>query len=415
MAAPAARQPTALEFFCGIGGLHYALHDSGATHQVVKAYDVDDAAVSTYRHNRRDTPLSTQNISSLKAKDLSGADLWLLSPPCQPYTRQGNELHSRDNRAAAMQHIIDLLELDVEEALRPAAILLENVVGFESSGTRARLYSVLIAAKYSVREVWCSPAMIGVPNQRTRYFLLARRGTTDLPPVLPPSLARVVLLDSASLDAACERGEPLPPPSGEVDASVQALCRPLSEYLDPAGSEQLEAAAVPDHMLERYGASTDLVARASHRSCCFTKNYTRYMKGTGSLVCEGVTGLGEDDPTGDAEATNNTTLGLRARLNLPREDKSLDTLQPLRPRFFVPMEIARIHGFPESFAFPPAVGRKKQYELLGNSLSIQVVAALLRYLLHEQDGAGAPGASAPDGPDDASRQSAAEPAEGAQK
>ena len=27
-----------------------------------------------------------------------------------------------------------------------------------------------------VREVWASPAMIGVPNQRTRYFLLARRG-----------------------------------------------------------------------------------------------------------------------------------------------------------------------------------------------------------------------------------------------
>ena len=32
-------------------------------------------------------------------------------------------------------------------------------------------------------------------------------------------------------------------------------------------------------------------------------------------------------------------------------------------------------------AFPPEIGRKKQFELLGNSLSVTVVAHLLRFLL----------------------------------
>lgn len=63
-----------LEFFSGIGGLHYALRDTRIPHKVLKSYDVDDAAVKTYRHNMPDTPVSTQNISSLKAAELPRAD-----------------------------------------------------------------------------------------------------------------------------------------------------------------------------------------------------------------------------------------------------------------------------------------------------------------------------------------------------
>ena len=37
---------------------------------------------------------------------------WLLSPPCQPYTRQGLQHNESDRRATALEHLIDLLELD---------------------------------------------------------------------------------------------------------------------------------------------------------------------------------------------------------------------------------------------------------------------------------------------------------------
>ena len=50
-------------------------------------------------------------------------------------------------------------------------------------------------------------------------------------------------------------------------------------------------------------------------------------------------------------------------------------------RYFAPREVARLHGFPDAMAFPPSVGKKKQYELLGNSLSVPVVTSLLKHLL----------------------------------
>ena len=101
---------------------------------------------------------------------------------------------------------------ELDGSLLPGALLLENVVGFESSASRKRLCTVLTTAGYCVREVWASPAMIGVPNQRTRYFLLARSGAESLPAALPPALKRVRLLDPTLLDAACRPdGTPLPP------------------------------------------------------------------------------------------------------------------------------------------------------------------------------------------------------------
>ena len=63
------------------------------------------------------------------------------------------------------------------------------------------------------------------------------------------------------------------------------------------------------------------------------------------------------------------------------QEKTLDELRPLRLRFVAAREVANLHGFPPEFAFPATVGQKKQMELLGNSLSVQVLETLLRYLL----------------------------------
>jgi tRNA (cytosine38-C5)-methyltransferase len=89
----------------------------------------------------------------------------------------------------------------------------------------------------------------------------------------------------------------------------------------------------------------------------------RYIKGTGSILCEG---LADDESPPASDGTS---------------DRSLAALQPLAPRYLAPCEIARLHGFPATFAFPPTVSRKKQFELLGNSLSVDCVAALLRFML----------------------------------
>ena len=56
-------------------------------------------------------------------------------------------------------------------------------------------------------------------------------------------------------------------------------------------------------------------------------------------------------------------------------------LEGLQLRYFTPREVANLHSFPDSFSFPTHVTRRQQYALLGNSLSVEVVADLLTYML----------------------------------
>lgn len=56
-------------------------------------------------------------------------------------------------------------------------------------------------------------------------------------------------------------------------------------------------------------------------------------------------------------------------------------LEGLQLRYFTPREVANLHTFPDSFSFPAHVTRRQQYALLGNSLSVAVVAELLTYML----------------------------------
>ncbi|MGB7326284.1 MAG: DNA cytosine methyltransferase [Rubripirellula sp.] len=52
-----------------------------------------------------------------------------------------------------------------------------------------------------------------------------------------------------------------------------------------------------------------------------------------------------------------------------------------RLRRFSPLEVARLMGFSAAFTFPPGYSYRKQWKMLGNSLSIPVVQALLKALV----------------------------------
>ena len=43
------------------------------------------------------------------ALDSFRADVWLMSPPCQPFTRRGLQLHGADRRSASFVHLLDIL------------------------------------------------------------------------------------------------------------------------------------------------------------------------------------------------------------------------------------------------------------------------------------------------------------------
>lgn len=395
-----------LEFFCGIGGFNYALREARPSARVACAFDVDDVATRVYAFNfGAAARVSAIDVCQLDAAELNklGAGLWMMSPPCQPYTRQGNALGAKDARAGGLAHLTRLL---ASPALSPPErLLMENVVGFETSESRDDLVCALRGRGFAVRELWLSPVHVGVPNQRTRYFLLAKR--------LPPGScapAAATAAPAAELDEAPRErarwpphalldahelppwdrgpGRPLPP----LARGCARAERPLRDFLeeeeeapgpgvdgasrggDRVGADGASApqgagaGAVPAEIVAKYGAVLNVVCPASAHSCCFTKNYTRFAKGTGSV-------LAPDVEREDALQSAAFDAPARAALRL---------------RYFTTREIANLHGFPRggAFSFPADVPVRKRYSLLGNSLSVDVVAELLRYLYADADDAG---------------------------
>lgn len=179
-----------LELYCGIGGCAAAL---GPDAEVVAALDINQGALEVYRHNFTH-PTAARTLDSLGVADLErwAADLWWLSPPCQPFTRRGLRRDDADPRSASLLHLVDLLD-----PTPPPALALENVPGFAGSRTHTRLLAALDRQGYEVRELTICPSDLGVPNRRQRFYLVAaRQPLPDTPPPRPRPRPLAVHLDS---------------------------------------------------------------------------------------------------------------------------------------------------------------------------------------------------------------------------
>ncbi|MGE3777580.1 MAG: DNA cytosine methyltransferase [Pirellulaceae bacterium] len=157
-----------LELFAGIGGCAAAL---GSAADIVAAVDIHVEALAVYRANLQH-PTYARTIESVPDRWLASceADLWWLSPPCQPFTVRGRQRDVDDPRCQALLRIIDAIGV-----VRPRYIALENVPGFECSRAHARLCSQLDRAGYNIRSKLLCPTELGIPNRRRRYYLLAAR------------------------------------------------------------------------------------------------------------------------------------------------------------------------------------------------------------------------------------------------
>ncbi|KAJ9445507.1 DNA (cytosine-5)-methyltransferase [Diplonema papillatum] len=118
-------------------------------------------------------------------------------------------------------------------------------------------------------------------------------------------------------------------------------------------------------------AVVDFVFPHSRGSTCFTKGYTQYLEGTGSMLCYG----GVTDKADVKKLVEAAAGGGEAA------DGAADRLEALRVRYFSPDEVRQLLCFPEGFRFHGAATTRQQYRLLGNSVSVGVVTEILAHLL----------------------------------
>jgi site-specific DNA-cytosine methylase len=157
-----------LELFSGIGGLAEAAGD----HTVVAAVDHDLRVQRVYAANF-DHRREVKNLASVKAPWLAAfdADLWWMSPPCAPHGVRGNREDLADPRSASLRNLLALLPV-----VRPRAIALENVPGFEGSAAHAAFREATDAAGLVHREeAEICPTSLGIPGVRRRFYAVASR------------------------------------------------------------------------------------------------------------------------------------------------------------------------------------------------------------------------------------------------
>ncbi|KAJ3302518.1 C-5 cytosine-specific DNA methylase [Kappamyces sp. JEL0829] len=395
MSQPKPPAVIALEFFSGIGGLHYGLEKAcrelGCDARVLASFDMNQQANKVYQHNFQQEPinqgierLSVPYLKSLEKpkkektkkrkrvpdseplaavsprtqEDLpaSPVNCWLLSPPCQPYTAGGKRLDDSDLRAAGLLHLISILPL-IDTP--PRFLFLENVPNFELSQSRGRLLAALNQVGYQIDEFLVSPLAFGIPNDRKRYYLAAHLPAEKPPPYPADDLSLIHTLPSTYCRS-------VPP-----DVPLE----PLAAYIEEYGPEQLDALWVKEtDIRKRTNFIFDVVQPTSHKTSTFTKAYgTHHFFGSGSFL-----------QTQD--------------LDHPYVDDAEHLIRSA-PRFFSPTEVARLHAFPLKddvagrprdhwLEFPPDITMKQRWALLGNSLNglwtlltiVCVVAALLKEL-----------------------------------
>lgn len=263
-----------LEFYSGSGMMRRALANavSGSTpRRVVRgigAIDNSQVANAVYEANFPEDQPVRRNVEHLTTdflEKLGDADVWTASPPCQPYTRKGLEKHGEDARALSFINLLQLFP-ELAPGKKPHRILVENVVGFETSATRDLLVNTLLPG-YDVREfVGVSPSDIGVPNTRPRYYLLAKRKGLGFVDTTKPfqSGENVNGTPDNSTNAGLNRGT----------NKEKENAKPLGAYLDPKLTKnELDALTVPFSVTGKYWRWLDVVTPGSTTCQCFTGGY----------------------------------------------------------------------------------------------------------------------------------------------
>ena len=375
-----ARSVKLVEFYAGMGTMRWSLEralesDVGASVTALASIDNSEVANAVYLANYPDENASgvlmrrnIEHLSSVETLDarFGGADVWTLSPPCQPYTRKGKHLYGEDPRAGSFARILEALPKLREP---PDRILVENVVGFELSETRRALVAALDEAGYVWREYHASPFDIGVPCTRTRYYALAKRKPLSF--VDCAEDARFKAIERFTLIGWSNEFCPAQRCVRHNLATTDTISRPrprrIAEYLE--GPVDDASLAVEAGTVERYWRWLDVVSPSCVRCSTFTSGYGKTVYGGSVLASDAFIAEHCDVDVGTG----------RARLAGPFKGEWAGEM-----RYFSPREVANLHGLDSGWRLPSReLTRRQLWFTVGNSISVDVVAALMRQLMRD--------------------------------
>ncbi|WP_051243241.1 DNA cytosine methyltransferase [Azohydromonas australica] len=175
----------ALDLFCGAGGSSQGAVQAGAT--LVGAIDAWELATRTLKDNHPDVHAIAERLHAESRPDpflrRKKVDLLLASPECTNHSvAKGNAPRCEESRQSA-NYIFNFIE-----DLKPTWIVIENVVEMRKWFGYRPLIGKLHELEYGVCPQVINSADFGVPQTRSRLFLLCERHAEPTPVPLPTGM-----------------------------------------------------------------------------------------------------------------------------------------------------------------------------------------------------------------------------------
>ncbi|MCF5630308.1 DNA (cytosine-5-)-methyltransferase [Pseudomonas syringae] len=354
---------TFIDAFAGCGGLSLGLMQAGLTGRF--AIERDRFAFATLQTNLLaegspfryawpqwlpEEPLGIVELLTNyreELEEISGEiDILVGGPPCQGFSSAGRR-QPDDPRNQLFDSYLNLVDI-----IKPRAVLIENVRGFTldfnaegeiknfSQALKARLSNA-----YTVHEQLIDLSCFGVPQRRTRYFVLAFRSELDVPdPFIHLQNSLPSFLRSLRLKA--------PVSSGSAISDFETAHCGTRPSTESKGFEETRYAGPLTHYQKLMNAG------------CESPDNLRLARHNGNIVSR----FKEIIALSHAEGRLNVSIGAEMRARFGLKKLALRVLDPDRPsptitsmpddllhysepRTLTVRENARLQSFPDWYSF----------------------------------------------------------------
>ena len=180
-------EKTAIDLFCGAGGLSEGFRQAGF--HILAGNDFDEWAGQTFARTHSEAKFLGGPIQDISAAKLLRAarlkkgqlDCLIGGPPCQAFSVYNHQRGMHDNRSQLFREYLRIVK-----GLEPSWVVMENVTGITSAGEGAAVREILRGLKklgYQVDMKILRAEEYGVPQERRRVVFLGNR--TGRPIIFP--------------------------------------------------------------------------------------------------------------------------------------------------------------------------------------------------------------------------------------
>lgn len=158
-----------IDLFAGLGGFHLALTKLG--HECVFASELQPELRELYKKNFEIECVGDINKVDIK-KDIPQHDILCGGFPCQPFSQAGFQRGFEDEERGNLFYKI----MEILEEWKPEFVFLENVPNLKTHD-KGKTYSIIhdtLETLYDVKEDIISPHYFGIPQHRTRFYIVGR-------------------------------------------------------------------------------------------------------------------------------------------------------------------------------------------------------------------------------------------------